>query len=100
MKLLQEDINSMRKWSNKWLLPFHPNKCKFMRIGNCNFVSDGYNMNERISQTNSDKHIGLVIDSKLQFSNHLAEKIDKVNKIVGLIRRTFLSLDEEMFKSL
>ena len=30
---LQEDIECMKKWSEKWLLLFHPKKCKYMRIG-------------------------------------------------------------------
>ena len=42
----------------------------------------------------------MVIDNKLGFSEHLAEKINKANRIVGLIRRTFVALDEEIFKCL
>lgn len=57
MKLLQEDIDCMREWSNKWLLTFHPNKWKFMHIGNCNAESDGYSMNVKIIETSSEKDI-------------------------------------------
>ena len=48
----------------------------------------------------SEKDIGVVIDNMLNFSDHLAEKINKANKIVGLIRRTFVALDEEIFRCL
>lgn len=75
MKLLQEDIDCMREWSEKWLLVFHPKKCKSMRIGNCNVRNNGYSMNEKITETSSEKDIGVIIDSKLQFSNHLIEKV-------------------------
>ena len=44
--------------------------------------------------------MGVVIDSKLSFSEHVGEKVSKANRIVGLIRRTFVSLDEKMFKPL
>ena len=33
---LQEDIYSMYEWSERWLLRFHPDKCKTMHIGNNN----------------------------------------------------------------
>ena len=26
--ILQHDLNTLEQWSNKWLLKFHPNKCK------------------------------------------------------------------------
>ena len=31
--LLQEDIYTMNEWTEKWLLKFHPDKCKTMHLG-------------------------------------------------------------------
>ncbi|XP_068237336.1 uncharacterized protein [Palaemon carinicauda] len=42
----------------------------------------------------------VVIDDKLTFADHLGEKIEKANKIVGLIRRTFVHLEPATFKPL
>jgi len=39
----------------------------------------------------------VTIDSKLNFEQHTNEKINKANSIMGLIRRTFTCLDEEIF---
>ena len=30
---LQEDLNAMQAWSDKWLLRFHPQKCSVMKLG-------------------------------------------------------------------
>jgi len=30
---LQQDLNKLAKWSDKWLLRFNPEKCKVMHIG-------------------------------------------------------------------
>jgi len=30
---LQEDLNVLVQWSEKWLLKFNPDKCKVMHIG-------------------------------------------------------------------
>ncbi len=104
MKLLQEGMNCMwdcmREWSRKWLLLFHPNKCKFMHIGSCSVTNDGDYMSEKITERSTEKDIEVIIANKLKFSNHLAEKAKKANKTVRLIRRTFVSLDEETFKTL
>ena len=48
-----------------------------------------YKMSEQLDEVSSEKDIGVVINTKLSFLDHLAEKINKVTKIVGLIRRTF-----------
>ena len=85
MEQLQKDITCMKKWSENWLLLFHPKKCKFMRIGNYENRHDGYDVGEPLEEVTSEKDIGVIIDNELSFSNHLAEKINKANKMVGLI---------------
>jgi len=31
--LLQQDLTKLANWSDKWLLRFHPEKCKVMHVG-------------------------------------------------------------------
>ncbi|XP_076034505.1 uncharacterized protein LOC143021105 [Oratosquilla oratoria] len=59
----------------------------------------GYSMYGNISKTGNVKDIGVIIDDKLNFSIHLAEKINKANMLVGLIR-TFQHLEPYIFKPL
>lgn len=101
----QEDINRMEEWSNKWLLRFHPDKCKVMTVGKAKNVSD-YQMkfrtetgevNHHLSRVSSEKDLGVKIDESLSFEDHIYEKIKKANSIMGIIRRTYLHLDEETF---
>ena len=40
------------------------------------------------------------MDDELKFENHMYEKIMKANNMMGLIRRFFIHLDEEMFLKL
>lgn len=42
----------------------------------------------------------IVINDKMTCIDHLAEKINTANKLVGLIKRTFVTLDAEMFIAL
>ena len=38
------------------------------------------------------KHLGIVLDSKLNFASHVNQKIRKCNKLIGLIRRILVHL--------
>ncbi|KAG7155492.1 hypothetical protein Hamer_G024702, partial [Homarus americanus] len=50
--------------------------------------SRGYHMYTTIKKTTVEKDIGVVIDDKLTFSDHLAEKINKANKIMREVDTT------------
>ncbi|KAG7175949.1 putative CENP-B N-terminal DNA-binding domain-containing protein 9, partial [Homarus americanus] len=80
--MLQEDLDGIRGWTEKWMLNFHPEKSKYMRIGRTKVADQGYHMYTTIKKTTVEKDIGVVIDNKPTFSDHLAEKINKANKII------------------
>lgn len=71
---LQEDLDELRKWTEKWLLHFHPEKSKYMRLGQTEIEDTEYNMHYNINKTRTEMDIGVVIDNKLTFSDHLAKK--------------------------
>ncbi len=102
--MLQSDLNRLETWSNDWLLKFHPQKCKVMTIGlgsknntSVYTMNDGNGSNIVLDRVANEKDIGVTIDSKLSFETHIHEKINKANKMMGLIRRTFDGLNEENF---
>ena len=70
-----------------------------MRIGNLKIENFQYVMDEDLKSIKEEKDLGVIIDNELKFTAHLAEKINKANKMVGLIR-SFLTLDEVMFRAL
>ena len=43
--LIQEDLNHLLQWANKWLLPFNIEKCKVLHYGKVNPKND-YMMND------------------------------------------------------
>lgn len=56
-------------------------------------------MDKTINITSTDKDIGVIIDDQLSFSKDLNEKINKANRIVGVIR-FFVHLDLTTFEPL
>lgn len=70
-----------------------------MRIGRTNVEDQVDTMNNILTHTEKGKSIVVVIDSNLSLSDHLGEKVNKANRIMGIIRREFVYLDMEMFKT-
>ena len=102
-ELLQEDVYDISLWSDKWLRKFHPQKCKYMRIVNANVDIMEYKLREDqvpMEQSKEEKDIGVVIDDKLTLNQHINEKVNKVNYILGVIRRSFEYLYARTFRLL
>ena len=102
VKILNKDVNELVKWSKKWLLHFHPDKCVFMNIGKPILLDErNYNMEGKVlNKSPCEKDLGVHIDENLKFEKHINAAVNKANRIVGLTRKTFDYMDEEIFKML
>ena len=101
-KSLQRDINILDAWAQKWMLKFHPDKCKIVRIGQRHRehtytmkTSDG--QTTELKKTTAEKDLGVTIDNRLTVSEHISNTVKKANQVMGMIRRTFKFIDKEIF---
>ena len=101
---LQNDIDNLFNWSSTWLLRFHPDKCKALHISNRSSSAGGvYTMNKyeggsvTLEAITNEKDIGVTMDKRLQFEEHIHIQIKKANMMMGIIRRSFAHLDMETF---
>ena len=102
-EIMQQDLDNLQEWSNTWLLKFHPLKCKVLSIkGKSDRCYSMAGVEETINLENIafEKDIGVLVDKDLNFVSHMQQAVNKANSIVGLIRRTFVYLDEVTFKQL
>ena len=94
---IQNDINHLLQWSEKWQLPFNLGKCKVMHSGTNNPNHD-YNMGDsKLEAVISEKDVGVTFDPLLKFKEHIRTMISKANSRVGIIRRTFSKLSPKSF---
>ena len=96
---LQKDINNLEKWAKTWQMNFHPEKCTLLRVGS-NHPDHQYTMRNGtaiIRETPVEKDLGVHIDNKLKFSVHIENSVAKANRMLGLIHRSFVYLDEYTF---
>ena len=97
-EILQNDLDSLSVWSDKWLLKFHPEKCKVMHLGKADNTKYFYKLKEgdthhELAYTEEEKDLGVVIDGKLDFEKHINININKACGIMAVIRRSFVSLN-------
>ena len=63
----QEDISKLQEWADKWLLRFHPDKCKLMTIGR-DTPTEHYTMYSEdkglipMANVQSEKDVGVIFD--------------------------------------
>lgn len=74
-----------------------------MRIGRSNIDKIDYTLKESLpamEYVETENDIGVTIDNKLTFNQHITEKINKDNAIMGVLRRTMEYVDSKTFKLL
>ena len=60
-----------------------------------------YMMEENmIANSMEEKDLGIIIDNKLNFQNHINKQVNKANQKLGLINRSFKYMDKDMFLQL
>ena len=91
-KKLHEDIDRFCQWSKDWLLGFNIKKCKVVTYGNIHFEWE-YSMidsdNTTLASEDSECDLGILFKENLKFDEHNDKTVNKVNRIIGLIRRKF-----------
>ena len=98
--ILQNDLNTMIDWSDKWLLRFNKEKCELLLINGWSNAKHYINSNmERyeIGRVESEKDIGVTFDKALEFDIHINEKIKKASSICAMIRRSYRFLSVKAF---
>ena len=68
--------------------------CFSHKCGNENYLSLVFN-DIKVQIANSQKHLGLILDSKPDFNEHIDNKINKCNKIIVIMKRLSLILSRK-----
>ena len=102
-KRLQEDLDTLMKWSQSWLLKFNPEKCKVMHIGHTyptQYVMIDNGIQCMLGETTEEKDLGVTVTSDLKPGRQCTLSAKKAMSVLGLIKRTFKRIDADDFKIL
>ena len=102
---IQEDLNTLQLWSDKWLLAFHPDKCHTIKLGKTKSEAEYYLMQKNgkktiLQESIIEKDLGVIVDNQLSFQNQISTAVAKANKVLGVIRRSFTTGDKTVFMKL
>ena len=86
---LQQDLDSLAEWEDKWKMSFHPEKCSVLRITrNKTPKIYNYTLHGHILKDETDsKYLGVTINNKLSWNNHIDNICRKGNASIGFLRR-------------
>ena len=88
---MNSDLTKITKWAFQWKISFIPdiskqaNEIIFSQKKSIASHPPLTFNNMPVSQTNSQKHLGMQLDKKLNFAEHFNKVESKVNKTIGII---------------
>ena len=90
---LQQDVDAVTNWAADWKLNLNASKCKSFKITlKKNFIKSSYTINGTVLENvGTIRDLGVVLDQKLTFSDHIDHIASKGNRALGLLIRTFQS---------
>ena len=93
---LQDDIDKLVKWSEKWQMLFNFGKCKCLHLGPGN-ASMNYEMGGTIlSITVKEKDLGVTMNANMKVSEQCRIAASKGNQVLGMIRRNTTYKDKSL----
>ena len=107
---LNHDLGIIQQWAYQWKMELNPDptkqanevlfSCKRSSPYHPQLIFNGI----AVAKVNDQKHLGLILDSRLSFEKHINEKIIKAKKNVGILKHLsiFLPLKtlDQMYKAL
>lgn len=108
VRRLQLDLDTLSIWCSNWLMVPNIDKCGVMCIGSNSTIGmfrhyTLLNKNARpveIRHTREERDLGVILTPDFKFSAQAAYASSKANRVFGMLKRTFLSRDAELWACL
>lgn len=90
---LQDDLHTLTDWANKWQMSFNPTKCEHIKFTNKRnpLPSKYYIDDQLICEVHCIKYLGVNIDHKLTWNNHVNTITNKANSVRAFLQRNLKS---------
>jgi exonuclease III len=92
---LNNDLASLHKWSKDWCVTFNPSKTVYMHLTRKNEIlplPPLYFENNVLKRVSNHKHLGIIINEKLNWDSHISYVIEKISLRLNSMRRAQILL--------
>ena len=97
---LRKDLLTLCEWTEDWMMMFNTEKSKVVHFG-ANNPRVAYSIeNKVLDGSEEERDLGVIVQSNLKVSSQCAKVVKTANKILGLIKRTFVTRDVNTIRSL
>ena len=96
---LQKDLSGLEKWSISWKMHFNPTKCYVLQVTHniTGKVSYPYRLHNTILETkHHNPYLGVELDEKLNWKEHLTSKVNKATKQLNFVRRNLYKCPQDI----
>lgn len=90
---LQNTLNNLVDWASSWQLKINITKCHVLKIGGGNSITSYSIDGITLPSSSSISDLGIMIDCKLSYSQHINNIVTKCNQRIGMFFRGFVSRD-------
>ena len=104
---LNNDLKIISNWAFQWKMLFNPDPNKQaveILFSKKQHEKDNYPpqnfSGDKVQTAISQKHLGLVLDFKLDFNEYISNKINKCNKIINIMKEPPISTTENVTNNL
>lgn len=95
--IMQNTINELLDWGNKWEMKFNVDKCKVMHCGRKNSKFQYKMGNQVLKSVDGEKDIGIKITDNMKPSSHCQEIANKARSVLSQIVRCFHYRDKYVY---
>ena len=89
---LNDDLENIIYWAYQWKMQFNLDSNKQTNEVIFSRKTSSNNLSHPPIKFSNQKHLGIVLDSKLNFNAHVDQKIKKCNRIICLTRQLSINL--------
>ena len=85
---LQQDLDTLITWSQKWQMLFNVSKCKFMHVGTMQLERQYFMNDQTLEVVTQEKDLEVLISNDLKVSQQCQQAYNRGSRIPGLLHRT------------